>query len=98
MSLLGACLLYFFAGSVTMLCGLISHSEPLSLFLSMVVGLVLAGLCNYVWFYQRSVATQGMQALVFALLSLVLIAISYPIVTKSDLQFSGKGGCHENRI
>lgn len=98
MSLLGACLLYFFAGSVTMLCGLISHSEPLSLFLSMVVGLVLAGLCNYVWFYQRSVATQGMQALVFALLSLALIGISYPIVTKSDLQFSGKGGCDENRI
>lgn len=94
MTLVGACLLYFFAGALTMVCALVSHSEPLSLAVSMVVGLTLGGLSYYVWFVQKNLETQGQQGLLFALLSLMLVAVSYPIVTKSDLQFSGKGASH----
>lgn len=86
MSLVGACLLYYFAGCVTLVCALVTKSEPLSLLISMVVGLVLGGLSNYVWFVQKSVATQGLQAGVFALASLVLMGLSYPLVRRMDLE------------
>ncbi len=89
MSLMGACLLYYFAGCVTMVCGLMTQSEPLSLLISMVVGLTVGGLANYVWFVQKSVETQALQGAMFALASLVLMGVSYLVVAGRD--FAKKG-------
>lgn len=92
MSLVGTCLLYLFAGSLTMVCGLKTRSEPLSLALSLVTGLVLGSLCYYVWFVQKDLVTQGVQALLFGGLWMILVAVSRPIVLSMDIQFPKKGG------
>ncbi|WP_409969529.1 hypothetical protein RFF05_06355 [Bengtsoniella intestinalis] len=91
MSLLGAGLLYLFVGAVAMVCGLMRNSEPLALAVALVLGLVTAGVCNYLLFPQRSLVVQSQQALVFGLLYLLLMALSMAMVGKVDLQFAKKG-------
>lgn len=91
LSLLGTGLLYLFAGSVTMVCGLVSKSEPLCLACSMVVGLGVGAGSFYVWFVQKSMETQLCQGVLFATLTLVMVACSVPIVDRADFSFAKKG-------
>lgn len=90
-SLVSNGLLYLFAGSLAMVCGLKTRSEALSLLVSMAVGLGLAGLCTSVWFVQKNVTTQTLQGLLFAGLWLVLVGLSVPVAGTMDFQFGKKG-------